>query len=103
MTRGEVWWGDLPEVGRRPFLVLTRDQAISVLTRVLVVPATRTVRGIGSEVELGRADGMPDDCVLNLDNVEAMVKAFLTERITRLSPERMRDVCRALNFAAGCR
>ena len=60
MNRGEVWWVERPEVGRRPHLILTRDAAVPVLGALLAVPATRTVRGIASEVELGPEDGMPD-------------------------------------------
>jgi mRNA-degrading endonuclease toxin of MazEF toxin-antitoxin module len=45
---------------------------------------------------------MPRDCVLNADHVGAAGKAFLTKRITRLGPERMSEVCRALAFATNC-
>jgi len=47
--RGEVWWGEVEEAGRRPFLVMTRSAAIPVLRSVLAAPVTRTVRGIPSE------------------------------------------------------
>jgi len=103
VTRGEVWWVERPEVGRRPHLVLTRDAAIPVLTSVMAAPATRTIRGIVSEVELGHEDGMPDRCVLSLDNVRVVAKALFVERICTLGPERMESVCRALAYATGCR
>ena len=45
-SRGEVWWGEHEEFGRRPYLVMTRDVAIGVLDRVIAVPLTRTIRGI---------------------------------------------------------
>ncbi len=102
MSRGEVWWVDDPAAGRRPHLVLTRDAAVPVLNAVIVVPATRTVRGIPTEVELGAEDGMPDDCVLSFDNVTLMPKAFFRERICVLGPERMASACRALALATGC-
>lgn len=102
MRRGEVWWYEHPRAGRRPFLVLTRDEVIPVLTQVLAVPATRTVRGIPTEVALDRADGMPSGCVLSLDNVTPIRRALCTERITALSPARMRGVCEALSAATGC-
>ena len=63
MNRGEVWWVEHPDVGRRPACVLTRDAAIPVLRAVLVAPATRTVRGIPTEVALGPDDGMPEEVV----------------------------------------
>ncbi|HET9287083.1 MAG TPA: type II toxin-antitoxin system PemK/MazF family toxin [Gaiella sp.] len=103
MRRGEVWWVESPATGRRPHLVLTRDAAIAPLTRVLGVPATRTIRGIASEVEVGPEDGMPDRCVLSLDNLRVLPKSFFVDRICALGPERMDSVCRALAVATGCR
>jgi mRNA interferase MazF len=87
---------------RRPVLVLTRDRAIPVLRTVLVAPVTRSVRGIRTEVALDEADGMPKPCVATLDNVTTVPRVFLTERVTRLSEVRMRDVCVALSLAVDC-
>jgi mRNA interferase MazF len=82
--------------------VLTRQGAIPVLDSILAVPATRTVRGIATEVLLDRADGMPDECALSLDSVVTLPKAFFRDRIAKLSAERMHEVCRALAIASGC-
>jgi mRNA interferase MazF len=92
----------MPDVGRRPFLILTRESAIPVLRRVLGAPATRTIRGVVTEVALDEGDGMPSECVLALDNVRVVEKEYFRERITSLSSERMREVCRALAIATGC-
>jgi mRNA interferase MazF len=97
-----VWWVEHPDAGRRPFLVLTRQAAIPVLHSVLAVPATRTVRGIPTEVVLDLNDGMPEVCALSLDNVATVPKELFRERITRLSVDRMREVCQALSIASGC-
>jgi mRNA interferase MazF len=102
VNRGDVWWAELPEVGRRPYLILTREVAMPVLTRVLAVPATRNVREIPSEVRLGAGDGMPTDCALSFDNILTVRKAYFTERITRLGVDRMSEVCSALRYATGC-
>jgi mRNA interferase MazF len=102
VTRGEVWWVEHPEAGRRPYLVLTRQAAIPVLRAVLAVPATRRIREIPTEVVLDDADGMPSGCALSLDNVTVVPKELFRERITRLSVDRMREVCRALSLATGC-
>lgn len=69
---------------------------------MLAVPATRTVRGIPTEVALDASDGMPDECALSLDNLALVPKDLFGTRITRLSVERMREVCRALAIASGC-
>ena len=102
MNRGEVWWLEHPDAGRRPACVLTRQAAISVLSSVLVAPATRTVRGISTEVALSRADGMPDECVLSFDTLATVPRALLTERITALEDEKLGEICRALRTATGC-
>ena len=102
MNRAEIWWVEDPEAGRRPHLVVTRQAAVPVLTTLLAVPATRTIRGLPTEVPLSRADGMPDECVLTLDNVTAIPREFFVERICRLRAERMQEVCAALAAATGC-
>ena len=102
MTRGEVWWVEHPDAGRRPACVLTRQAAIPVLNAVLVAPATRTVRGIPTEVPLTRADGMPDDCALSFDNLTTVPKTLLTTRITSVSEARLPELCDALRVATGC-
>ncbi len=102
VARGEVWWAEYPEAGRRPYLVLTRQAAIPLLHAVLAVPATRTIRGIPTEVVLDRDDGMPVECALSFDNLVTVPKEFFRERITRLSVARMTEACRALALASGC-
>ncbi len=102
MNRGEVWWYELPDVGRRPGCVLTRQAAIPVLNAVLVAPATRTMRGIPSEVYVGPEDGMPAPCVLSFDNLVTVPKVLLTERICALGDKRLSELCAALTIATGC-
>jgi mRNA interferase MazF len=102
VNRGEVWWVEHPDAGRRPACVLTRQAAIPVLNSVLVAPATRTVRGIPTEVALGRDDGMPDECALNFDNLTTVPKALLTSRMTLVSEARLPEICAALRSATGC-
>jgi mRNA interferase MazF len=102
VSRGEVWWLEHPDAGRRPACVVSREAAITVLDHVLVAPATRTIRGIPTEVALTREDGMPAECALSLDNLAIVPKALLTERITALPDTKMDEVCRALRAATGC-
>jgi mRNA interferase MazF len=102
VNRGEVWWVDDPQAGRRPHVVLTREAAIPVLHSVIAAPATTTIRGLPTVVEIGVEDGMPRACVLSLDNVTLLPKAFFREWICRLSSERMQQVCKALVLATGC-
>jgi mRNA interferase MazF len=102
VARGEVRWLELEEEGRRPVVVLTRDEALPRLSNVVVALVIRTIRGIESEVQIGPADGMPVDCAVSLDNLRTVPRAVLTEPITKLEPARMDDVCRALAHSTGC-
>jgi mRNA interferase MazF len=102
VRRGEVWWSEHPTAGRRPVLVLTRDEAIERLSEVLIVPATRSVRDILTHVHLDESDGMPWPCALALDTTGPLVRGLCIEPIATLGPAKMAEVCRALNAATGC-
>ncbi len=100
--RGELWWSEDPQIGRRPVLVLTREAALPVLKRPLVAPLTTRIRDLPTEVRLGPDDGVPRPCVASLDNVQPLPASLLTERIARLDAGRMAAVCQALVAATGC-
>jgi mRNA interferase MazF len=102
-SRGEVWWCELPEIGRRPVVVLSRDAAIPRLRRALIGPCTTTIRGLPSEVLLEPGeDPVPLASVVNLDSVESVALATLVERLGRLGDDRMRQICQALAIAVAC-
>jgi mRNA interferase MazF len=101
MVRGEVWWASVPG-GDRPVLVLTRDPVADRIGAVVVAACTRTIRGVQSELRLGRNDGMPSECVASFDNLHTVRREAFRSRITRLSATRMEEVCRALARAVGC-
>lgn len=101
--RGELWWCELPQIGRRPVVVLSRDAAIPRLGRTLVAPCTTTIRGLPSEVVLEPGDDpVPLRSAVNLDSVEGVSTAVLVDRLGTLSSRRMREVCAALEVAVDC-
>lgn len=102
MTQGDVYWYTFKEPDkRRPVLILTRNSAIPVLTSLTVAPITTVIRSIPTEVSLGQADGLFTDCAVNLDNIQTVRKAKIGAFITRLSPDHMHSVRRAIEFALG--
>ncbi|WP_201732595.1 type II toxin-antitoxin system PemK/MazF family toxin [Acidithrix sp. C25] len=102
-ARGEVWWCELSDVGRRPVVVLSRDMAIPRLRRAVIAPCTTNIRGLSSEVVLNPEDDpVPRPSAVNLDSVESVSVSVLVERLGRLSDARMREVCSALGVAVGC-
>ncbi len=100
VRRGEVWLADLDKV--RPVIVLTRDPLGRLLHSVIVAPVTSTIRGLSTEVPLGRGDGIRHPSVANLDNVQLLSRDRFGRRIGRAQPATMAALCAALSVAVGC-
>jgi mRNA interferase MazF len=98
--RGEIWWAEV-EKQRRPVLVVTRSEVISVLSGVIVAPVTRTIRDIPTEVRLGREEGMDVECVASFDNLQRVSRAALTSRLGDLGTRRD-DLCAAIRAMSDC-
>ena len=103
VARNEIYWANLePPAGRRPVCILTRSRVIAVRSSVTVAPITRRVRGIPSEVEVDRGEGLAHGGVINCDNVLTVPKAALDpEPIGDLSVVKQAELDRALRFALG--
>jgi mRNA interferase MazF len=102
MRRGEVWWAELPApAGRRPVVLLSRNEAYTVRELVTVAPVTTRARRIPTEVALGPTEGLPKPCVVNLDTITTIPRRALTQPIGPLPPEKLAAVERALIFALG--
>ncbi len=103
-ARGELWWCEPAEIGRRPVVVLSRDVAIPRRGRVIVAPCTTTIRALPSEVVLEPGDDpVPRRSAVNLDSVESVSVGVLVTRLGRLADARMREICGALEVAVDCR
>jgi mRNA-degrading endonuclease toxin of MazEF toxin-antitoxin module len=102
MRRGEVWWYEPPHEKARPILILTRTDLIGRLRDVIAMPSTGIPRDWLTEVEIGKADGMPITSFLVAENTHSAEKIFLTERITTLSSARMTEVCAVLRAVTSC-
>src|ERR1700686_42124 len=102
MRQFELWWANLPKpAGRRPVLLLSRDDAYTYLNKVIVAEVTTTVRDIPVEVLLGRREGLRTSCVVNCDNLRTVPKQALSERISQLSPRRSLEAKRRVGYALG--
>jgi mRNA interferase MazF len=100
MKRGEVWWAELPlPIGKRPVLLLSRDEAYYIRNAVTVAEITTKIRGIPVEVPLGTKDGLPKKCVVKLDTIVTIKKESLKEKITSLTLDKLVQVDAALKFA----
>lgn len=104
MKQFDIWWADLREpAGRRPVLLLSRDDAYSYLNKVIVAEITTTIRDIASEVLVGETEGLPRLCAVNCDNLRAAPRECLMRQAGKLSPARWIEVKRAVGAAFGWR
>jgi mRNA interferase MazF len=101
-SRGEVWFAEVPGDKRRPVLVLSRDPMGRILHSVICAPITSTIRGLATEVALGRDAGLAHESVANFDNTFLLARQRLLRRLGRADAATMRAACRALTIAAGC-
>ena len=102
MKRGEIRWYTfaLPDK-KRPVLILTRNEVIDQLNEIIVVPVTRTIRGVATEVILTPDDGMPVISTLNFDHIALAQRQRIGAMLCSLSEERWPEVQRALMIACG--
>ncbi|MFO8070797.1 MAG: type II toxin-antitoxin system PemK/MazF family toxin [Polyangia bacterium] len=102
MQRGEIrWYTFAAPDKRRPVLILTRDSVIESLNEIIVTPATRTIRGLASEVFLAPEEGMPAACVLNFDHIALAQRVRIGSLITTFPADRWPEVKNALLTACG--
>jgi mRNA interferase MazF len=100
VRRGDVWWVTFPApVGRRPAVLVSRAQAYRVRTAVTVVPLSRTIRRIATEVELGPADGVPKRSAANADNITTVPMERLDAYLATLAQPKVRALDEAIRFA----
>lgn len=83
----------------QPAVVLTRDMARSYLTRVTVAPITSTIRGIGSEIHVGPANGIDHPAVISCDNITTVANRQVVRQIGFLLESQEEELSRALSHA----
>lgn len=100
MKKGEVWWANLPKpMGKRPVLLLSRDEAYGVRNAITVAGITTTIRNIPVEVLLDKDDGLPKSCVVNLDTIVTIRKDLLIEYLCTLRQEKIIAINNAIKFS----
>jgi mRNA interferase MazF len=71
---------------KRPVLVLTRELVRPHMERVTVAPITTTIRGLSTEVPVGRANGLARESVVTCDNIVTIPKSALGRQIGHFLP-----------------
>jgi len=78
---------------------VTRDVAWDLLTKLTIAPITSTVRGLGTEVPLGRANGLDHACAASCDNLTTIPMSAIVRQVGLLLEEQEADLTRAINNA----
>jgi mRNA-degrading endonuclease toxin of MazEF toxin-antitoxin module len=100
IRRGEVWDVDLGSIVR-PAVVVTRATAIPVLSSLVCVAVTGTVRGHLAEVELSRTHGVREPSAANCDWLVTVPKDRFRRRRGELDLLTLRRLDAALVVALG--
>jgi len=83
----------------RPALILTRDIALSHLSKVTIAPITSTVRGLSTEVPLGPENGLDHACAASLDNITTVPKQAIGRQIGLLLDDQEAALAKAIDAA----
>lgn len=102
IAQGDIWLLEPPNDKRRPVLIVTRNEAISVLNNLVVAPLTSTIRAIPTCIPLGPEQGIDRDAVASFDNIASVPKSLLTSQLGSLGPTGPHQICAALDALADC-
>ncbi|MEK7251809.1 MAG: type II toxin-antitoxin system PemK/MazF family toxin [Actinomycetota bacterium] len=98
--QGEVWWAEAADK-QRPVLIVSRSDVVPMLNAIVCAPITKKVRGIPTEIPLGRAEGLKVQCAASFDNLQLIRRSLFGTRIGALTGSR-RMICEALSALADC-
>ncbi len=109
MRRGEIWWASLGDpVGsgpgyRRPMLVVQSDEfnesAIRTSVCATITSNMRLAAAPGNVRISRRLSRLPNDSVVNVSQLITLDKSLLTEKVSRLPAESLREVEAGIKLA----
>lgn len=99
-----MWWVNFkPPIGRRPAVLVSRDEAYDVRSRVAVVPLTRTQRAIPTQLPLGPEDGVPRPSAASADDITTVPRRVITDYLCTLGTAKVTLLDQAIKFALDLR
>lgn len=109
IKRGEVYYADLSPVvgseqgGVRPVLILQNNVGNKYSPTVIVAAITNKIdkSRVPTHVAIGKDKGLTDDSVALLEQIRTIDKQRLTDKITHLNDDIMKEVDKALKISIG--
>lgn len=102
MTRGEIWWADLPdprgsEPGfRRPVLVIQANSfnrsRIQTVIVAVISSNLRLAEAPGNVLLPAHASGLARDSIINVSQLITLDRSFLTEAVGKIPGRVMSEV-----------
>ena len=100
MNRGDVWYVDLGgKTGKRPAVILTRQNVLEFLNKVTVAEVTTKGKGYPTEVFVGQKDNLPKTSFIQTDNLQTVTKHRLVKYLGTLDSEKMIEVSKKVILA----
>lgn len=110
-SQGEVWWADLPDPAgsgpgfRRPVIIVQGDHLNrSRIATVVCVPLTSNLAWAdapGNVLLPSKASGLSKDSVANASQIVAVDRQLLTERVSKLSRDRVTQIMNGIDVVLG--
>ena len=108
VERGDIWWADLDEPSgsepgfRRPVLIVQSDafnrSRLQTVIAVVLTSNIRLVDAPGNVLMPSKATGLPKDSVANVSQVITVDREFLTEKVSRLRGQLLKDLDHGLRL-----
>jgi len=100
MNRGDVWLIDLGgRIGTRPVLILTRQNILKYLNKVIVAEITTQGKGYPTEIFINQKANLPKPSFVQADNLHTVPKKRLKKFLGALNPETMLEVSQKVALA----
>lgn len=100
MNRGDIWLVDLGgRIGRRPVVILTRQNVLQYVNKVTVAEVTTRGKGYPTEIDIDQKANLPKSSFVHADDLHTVPKQRLERYVGTLDPEIMRKVSRMVVLA----
>jgi mRNA interferase MazF len=102
IERGDIWWADLGEPDgsgpgfRRPVVIVQADpfnrSRLQTVIAVVLTSNIRLVDAPGNVLMPSKSTGLPKDSVANVSQLITVDREFLTDKISRIRGQLLKDV-----------
>src|SRR5690349_19911004 len=83
----------------RPAVILTRAEVRPFRRQLTIAPITTTIRGLPSEVRVGRANGLDHDSVASCDNIMTVPASTIGRLLGHLTTDQEHQLTQAVHDA----